>query len=404
MLWTLIKKEFLDIVRDRRTLVMSLAIPLLIFPVMMVVANKVQTSNRKSALEKVMDVALISNGAGEAFRKALLREGTLLTKKGSIRLREDVALEEGRQLIESGDLDVLVLFDRDFERAMAASLPGRISVYYKRTADAGWAERDRIRKLLKAYDDELYDVRMAELGLDAATILRPVEINEFNLATEKEALAGAAGRILPYMFIMFAIMGVIHLATDLAAGERERGTLETLFTIPAGRLQIFFAKFLVVVTSGFVSGAVTLGSMYLGLRLMDKGLGELNKAISSLLEPVMILAVLGLIRPLTVFFAAIAMTISVYAKSFKEAQSLMAPLIMVSIMPLAVSMVPGMELSAKTAMVPILNVSLAIKAIIGDSAEFLHLVMVYGSLIAISLVGIYLCSFMFKREAAVFRT
>ncbi len=195
----------------------------------------------------------------------------------------------------------------------------------------------------------------------------------------------------------------MHPATDLAAGEKERGTLETLFTTPATRLQILFAKFLVVVTSGLLSGLVTLGSLYGGVQLLGKEMGSINTAVSSLLEPMTLFAVIALLLPVTVFFSAVALSISVYSKSFKEAQSLLAPLIMVAIFPLGVSMMPGMELSVKTALVPILNVSLAIRAIVSDTAQTFHLVLVYGSLTALALVSLLLCSKMFNRESAVFR-
>lgn len=333
----------------------------------------------------------------------LLGKGPLLTQKGTISVREDVTLEDGRRLIEADSLDVLVYFDPDFERMLDSGIPGRISVYFKRTTDGGREERRRVVDLLDAYESRLYDRRMAELKIDPRTALHPVEINEFNLASDKEVFAGAVGRILPYMFIMFSIMGVMHPATDLAAGEKERGTLETLLTTPATRLQILFAKFLVVVTSGFVSGIVTMGSMYIGTQFLGKGSSEINKAIASLLEPTTVVGVIALLLPLTVFFAAIALAISVYAKSFKEAQTLLAPMIMVAMLPILVSVLPGIELTAKTALIPILNVSLSIRAIIAGTAQPFHLVLVYGSLSVLALAGLFLCSKMFERESAVFR-
>ena len=403
MIWTLIKKEFLDIARDRRTLIMSIGLPMLLIPVLMFVMAKVASSTRKTEEEKVAKVALITHGGVEEFRRILLREGDLLTQKGLIDIREDLTLEEGRRLIEADSLDALVYFDPNFERLLKERLPGRVSVYYKRTPDKGRVERGRILDLLEVYKSRLYDRRIAELGIDPQTTLQPIEINEFNLASEKELFAGIVGRFLPYMFIMLSIAGVMHPATDLAAGEKERGTLETLFTTPATRLQILFAKFLVVVTSGLLSGLVTLGSLYGGVQLLGKEMGSINTAVSSLLEPMTLFAVIALLLPVTVFFSAVALSISVYSKSFKEAQSLLAPLIMVAIFPLGVSMMPGMELSVKTALVPILNVSLAIRAIVSDTAQTFHLVLVYGSLTALALVSLLLCSKMFNRESAVFR-
>lgn len=404
MLWTLIKKEFLDIVRDRRTLITSLLVPLLLFPVMMIIMGKIKSSTDKTAKEKVVDVALITHGAAKEFRQMLLREGPLLTRKGSVSVREDLTVEEGRRLIQKDSLDAMVYFDPAFERMLRDGLPGRVSLYFKRTADGGKEAQRKVSAVLDTYEKMLYDRRLAELDIDEATALQPIEINEFNLASDKEVFAGIVGRFLPYFFIMFSIMGVMHPATDLAAGEKERGTLETLFTTPATRFQILMAKFLVVVTSGVVTGFVTMGSLYIGVHFLDTGSGEINKVVATLLEPMTIVTVLSLMIPLTVFFAAVALSISVYSKSFKEAQSLLGPLIIVSILPLVVSFAPGIELSTKTALVPIMNVSLAIKAVIGGTAQTMHLALVYVSLSAVALAGVYLCSKMFNRESAVFRT
>jgi len=404
MIWTLLKKEFLDIARDRRTLIMSLGIPMLVFPVMMIVMDKVTASTKKTASEKILNVALVTHGGAEEFRRMLLKEGVLLTKKGSIKVQEDISLEEGRRLIEADSLDALVYFDPEFDRLLSARLPGRVSVYFKKTTDVGRVESGRIVDLLEDYESLLYDRRIAELGLDPVTTLQPVEINKFNLASEKEQFASVVGRILPYMFIVFAIMGVMHPATDLAAGEKERGTLETLFTTPATRLQILFAKFVVVVTSGLMSALVTMGSLYIGLQFMGRKTGQIDKAIGSILEPTTIIAVIALLIPVTIFFAAVALAISVYAKSFKEAQSLLAPLMMVVILPLAISLMPGFALTTKTALIPIMNVSLSIRAIIAGTAQPFHLVLVYGSLTGLALMGLFLCSKMFNRESAVFRS
>lgn len=407
MIVPLIKKEFLDMARDRRTVIMSLAIPFILFPLLMTVVSKVARSTSKAAKERVLDVALVQHGGADAFRRMLQREGDLLAGKGTLRLREDVALEEGCALIEADSLDAMVVFDRDFERLRGEGLPGRVSVYYKETQDKGKREKRRVLAIVNAYRDLVEERRMAELELDPPIDLQPIEINEFNLASDKEHLAGLAGRFLPYLFIIFAISGCMQPATDLAAGEKERGTLETLLTVPATRLQILFAKFCVVVTSGYVSSLVTMAGLYVAIQLVDLNSGdmeELNKAVMDLLEPMTIVSVFSLLLPVTVFFGAIALTISIYSKSTKEAQSLLMPLIFIGLFPLYASILPGLELSAKTALIPVLNVALSIKAIIAGTAQTLHLLIVYGSLIGLALAALWLCSWMFQRESAVFRS
>jgi sodium transport system permease protein len=348
-------------------------------------------------------VALITHGGAAEFRRILLSEGNLLAAKGTIDVREDVSVEEGRQLVESEDLDAVIHFDPGFDQQLAHGLPARITVYSKQT-DKGHVERGRLFGLLQEYEDRLYERRVRELGIDPRIDLTPLEITQHNLASEKERLAGIIGGFLPYLFIIFSLTGCLHPATDLAAGEKERGTLETLLTCPATRLQILIGKFIVVVGNGFFSAAVSMLGLYIGFRSVAQIPDQMQAGIASILEMTTVIAVFSLLLPLTIFFAAVALSLSIYAKSFKEAQSLLMPLVMISIIPVYAGVIPGMELSTTTALIPILNVSMAIKAIIAGSATPQLLAMVYASLTALAALALFVCSKMFGRESAIFRS
>ena len=256
--------------------------------------------------------------------------------------------------------------------------------------------------MISDFGEELRDARFAKLDLDVSMI-ETIDIDDQNLASAKERIAEEVGGILPYLIIIFCFMGCMYPAIDLAAGEKERGTLETLLTSPAGRLEILLGKFGVVVLTGIVTAAVSILGMYLGIRMSKEIPPEILQVILNMLEWDSIALTLSLLLPLTAFFAAFLLTISIFSKSFKEAQSVISPLFVVIIIPAFIGLMPGMTLNAKTALIPILNVSLATKAIIAGTISPMILAEVYLSLIALALVSLWGCAWFFGRESTIFR-
>ncbi len=403
MIYTIFRKELLDTIRDRRTIITAILVPLLLFPVLGGVIIKVVESQQEQARERTLDVLLIDHGQASRFRDLLYREGDLLLKKGDIRIREDLSLDEGRDLVVSDSLTAVLYFDPEFERQRSEGLPGVLSVYYKRT-DSGRIERDRILDLVERYETLLYEERLESMRLDRETSLNPLVVNEFNVASEKERFASVIGGFLPYLFVVFAMMGCFHPATDLAAGEKERGTFETLLTIPASRLQILTGKFLVVLLNGLLSAGLGLASLYFTFHIAIDVPDRIQSAIVSILEIESILTILSLLIPITIFFAAVMLMLSVHARSYKEAQSTINPLMIVVFVPIYAAAIPGVRLTVKTAFVPILNMALAIKAVATGTATFVPMAIVYGSLILLAALSLYFCAKMFERESAVFRS
>ena len=324
-------------------------------------------------------------------------------RKGDIRIREDLSLAEGRDLVTSDSLTAVVYFDPEFVRQRDAGLPGIMSVYYKRT-DRGRIERDRILDIVERYETLLYDEQMRSLGIDPAVTIKPIIVNDFNVASEKERFASVIGGMVPYLFVVFAMMGCFHPATDLAAGEKERGTFETLLTIPATRLQILSGKFLVVLLNGLLSAGLGLAGLYVTFQVAVDVPDRIQSAIVSILEVGSILTILSLLLPLTIFFSAFMLMLSVHARSYKEAQSTINPLMILVFVPIYAAAIPGVRLTVATAFVPILNMSLAIKAVAAGNATFLPMAIVYVSLILLAGLSLYFCAKMFERESAVFRS
>jgi sodium transport system permease protein len=369
-------------------------IPLLIFPLLIGISSRVMISQIREAQEKVLNIALITHGNAEEFRQMLLKESR-------IRLLDGILLDEARSLIQKDSLDACLEFAEDFDKTIAALGPGTITLYYK-TAEKRDIEKTRVIELLNKFEDALRSARFRALNIDES-VTKTVHLREENLASEKEKLAEVFGGALSYLFIIFCFLGSMYPAIDLAAGEKERGTLETILTSPASRLEILAGKFGVVVLTGILSVVIALIGLYIGVVQVREIPSALLGTILGILELRYILLLVSLLIPLSVFFAAILISLSIFAKSYKEAQSIITPMMIVIIVPAFIGLMPGITLNTITALIPILNVSLTTKAIIADTFTPILLAEVYLSLIAVASVSLVFCAWIFEREGTIFR-
>ncbi len=389
---TVFRKELKDSLRDRRTVITMIIVPLLMFPVMIGLTSRFIMSHEAKAQVRELKVGVLAgNNAGKFVE--------MLNEQENILIFEQIQLEEGQALVASDSLNAFIVFHEEFNRQISELGQGEITFYLKETEERE-IEIDRILELLGEYEELLRIDRFEALNLDIS-IIETLAVSKVNLATPKEQLADMVGGILPYMFILFCFMGSMYPSIDLAAGEKERGTLETLLTSPVNRFQILIGKFGVVVLTGISSAAVSLFGLYLGIRYISSIPAEFVDMAMSILEPGSILILLSLLLPLSVFFAGLLLSISFTAKTYKEAQSKIGPLFPVIIIPAFIGMMPGMNLNASTALIPILTVSLATRTIMAGQADVSIMIIVYLSLAVYAGAALFLCSKTFSRESAI---
>jgi len=390
---TVLKKELIDTLRDRRTIVMMLVIPMLLFPVLITVVTKVMSRQVKKEKEKVLVVGLLTYGNAATFRDRLMA-------RDDLQVREDIQASRARALVREDSLDAALVFGKDFDRRVDDLKAGTINFYF-RSKELDIA-RSRLRDLIEDYEEQLVADRFRKLSLDDK-VVDAIYVERYDIASTKEKIGKRLGGWLPYIFILFCFMGCMYPAIDLGAGEKERGTLETLLTSPVGRLQILVGKLGVVFLAGVVSACVSLLGMYVAVMRIKGIPPEALRAVMGILQPAPIALTFSLLVPLTLFFASALLSISIFARSFKEAQSLMTPLNIVVIVPVLLGILPGVSLDAVTALIPVLNVSLATKEIFAGTIDVGLLVEVYASLIALAGLSLYGCAWWFRREATVFR-
>jgi sodium transport system permease protein len=391
---TIFRKEFTDTVRDRRTLFVMVIFPLLLFPLLLTGITKLQMSQIKKAEGKVLRLSILNEQGAPGLAE-------LTTTIPGVRLLPPIPADSAASLIQSDSLDAVIVVAPDFRERVEAMQTGVLTLIFKSSEDYAISKR-RLREVIDRYEKGLVERRFSALHIDRS-VASAVTVVEKDIATMKERVGRSIGGFVPYLFIIFCFMGSMYPAIDLAAGEKERGTIETLLTAPVNRFQILLGKFSVVVLAGLLSAAISMCGLYFAVRHAAEIPKDLLQTVMGILDIQSILLTLTLLLPLAVFFAGFLLSLSMFARSYKEAQSLISPLTIVIILPVIVGMLPGFTLSPVTALIPVLNVSLATKEIIAGTIQPGLLALVYLSLILLAGFSLWACARWFNREETIFR-
>ena len=405
---TVFGKELRDMLRDRRTVISMIVVPTLVMPAFMGAILLVAINVARDVAATIPDIMVIGGEDSPLARAALDAPGRVRIVPGA---------ENWRQLVSEKKLRAVVEIPPGFDAALRRGGRAAIKVYNydgELRSDRAVSE---VRRLFSRYAEKVVGQRLAERGLSLAAI-KPLEVRAENVAPPEKVGGNMIGGIIPYFFLLLAFTGAMYPAMDLTAGEKERGTMETLLCSPVARVDLVLGKFLMILTASLATVACSLLSMTLTFsvggtivaqRITGGGTAAGSRTaekISSMttLDPWGLVGVLGMVLPMIVLFAATLFTLSLFAKSFKEAQSYVSPLIIVIIMPAAIGMLPGVELNARLALIPILNVSLASKELVSGVWHWNHLAVIFGSTCTYAAIALALAVRMFNREDVIFRT
>ncbi|MEX2044423.1 MAG: ABC transporter permease [Opitutus sp.] len=402
---TVYAKELRDMLRDRRTLLSMIVIPTLVMPVLMLGIGFVSYKVVRQARAETPKIVIIGGGDSPAARAALARHDRIDVVPATPDWRRQISEKKVRAAVE---------FAPGFDAALERGEPAVARIYnYEGEMRSAFAVSET-RRFLGEYRDRIIAARLGKHGLPE-TLVKPFEVRTENVVPPEKVGGNIIGGIIPYLFILLAFTGAMYPAMDLTAGEKERGTMETILCSPVARSDLVLGKFLMVLTASL--GTVVFSLLSMGLtfiaggsviaRLSDAGTGALEAGAQlpglPALDPVGMLAVLGMVVPMAVLFSAVLLAISLFAKSYKEAQSYASPLIIVIILPAVVGMLPGVELNARLALIPILNVSLVSKELVSGVWQWDYLALIFGSTCVYAAIALGFAVKMFNREDVIFR-
>jgi sodium transport system permease protein len=399
---TIYRKELRDILRDRRTLFVMIVLPLLLYPLLMIGFLQLLTLQMGRIEQKPLRLVLIG-------RDAAGRLGDSLANLPGIRLLSDTTTWQTR--ITTSDLDAAVVFPPGFSDSLATGKMPAIRVFYNSSEKVSERARGRINSVLDHFQERVVEQRLLALRADT-TLLHPFAVEDENLATNQQKQGDFIGSILPYLLISMMLMGAFYPALDLTAGEKERGTMETLLVSPASRADIVYGKFLTVMTITLMTAMLNLLSLSASLYLMLQMIGQMavssGQALSDVLpqiaiSPVSFAMSLALVIPLAVMFGALCLAVAVGARNYKEGQSLLTPIFAFVILPAMVSLLPGTEVTPILAVVPVANISLLIKEFMSGHYMWLETTIALASTSALAGAALWWATNQFRQEAVLFR-
>jgi sodium transport system permease protein len=386
------RKEMLETLRDRRTLIVMVLLPLALYPLIGVGLTQ-YISVRQKAQRKRASTVLLGGARWARLEQALERtEGLQLAKTRPS--KTPAAALRGKLV------DAVVEVPQGIEAKLAARETVALALHYDETRDSSRVARGRVKRALKRLEAALLRERLSAAQLKPAFI-EPVTLKHTSIASSREVGSYVLARVLPLLVILMVLLGAFYPAIDLTAGEKERGTLETLLIAPVPRLAVIIGKFLVVTTIAIATGLLNLTSIGVTLGL---GFGEALRAAQLTAEiPWSALAMtLVALVPAAAFFAAIMVAVASLARSFKEAQNLLTPVYLVCMMPAFASQLPGFELDVGTALVPAVNVSLLTRDLIAGNAQLLPMLIALISTSAYALIALAIGARIYNSERLLF--
>jgi ABC-type Na+ efflux pump permease subunit len=264
--------------------------------------------------------------------------------------------------------------------------------------------RQRLLGLASQFEDVIVAGRIRDAGL-SVELLDPVRAPEESteLATPAQNARFVFAIAVPYIILLSTILGTSFPSIEMGAGEKERGTLETLLLSPVHRLEVALGKYLMLVTSGLTAVAVVGVAAASGVAFFSSSLGAALPFNPGLRELGIILL---LAFPVVSTFAAIFLAASVYARSFKEGQGYLSTFTVLLMFPPMYAMLPWAKLTFATAAVPLVNVGLLSRELLGSqgSVEPLHVATTLLSSILFAALCIGACMWMFNRESVLSRS
>ncbi|WP_417356765.1 ABC transporter permease [Gallaecimonas pentaromativorans] len=394
-MWTLYKKELLELVRDKKTLFFAIAMPLLIFPLLFGGIGIITAKQMQKAESEELKVAIT---------RPLPMVTDAIRNASHLQLVTDAPLGDISAVIRSGKVDVVIKVPDDFDGKTLKQSQWQV---YFNDASALGAVMSRIGTALEPVENRLRQQYSDAAGIDETVRLalgEPIDLQKVSVADKRESIGERIGGFLPYILFFTCLMGAMMPAIDLGAGEKERGTLETLLLSPVPRTQLVLGKFLVVFTTAVLASLLSVFSFGFWGMLIGQhfAVDAIIKVFATIGVRDMLLVLLMLV-PIAAIFASAMLSLSVYARSYKEAQNYMGMLNIPLIMPIVLAMLPGISLDAQWALVPITNVALAIKEILKGTVDYGLLGLILLSTAVIAALLISFCVYCFRQEKVLFR-
>ncbi|KUK27253.1 MAG: ABC-type Na+ efflux pump, permease component [Acetothermia bacterium 64_32] len=340
--WLLFRKEILQAVRDRRTVFMTVAFPLVFYPLLFGLIGGFVQRQKEELSSLAPRLVVVSEGADELVRALEEAPGFSVLSVGD--------LERGQGAMDEGLGEVLLLARREPARG---ELGYAVTLYYDAADQRAQAGAAKVKAFLADYLQGLARERLVAMGVDPEELTPPFTLEEVDVGGEEALARMLLSQLLPYFLVLSILTGAMGLGAEITAGEKERGTLATLLSSRLSRREIVLGKFMAVLAVSLVTAVLSAAGLLLGIQSFGVGLGGL---------PVGSVAwVLALLVPLAMTLSALVIIVGSFARTQKEASAYLLPVTMLVVVLGISTTFGGGELGGAKLAVPIAGPMAAIK-------------------------------------------
>ena len=386
LIGVIFRKEFRETFRERRTVMAVVLGPLLLTPALFALMGILFSGQAAKTQAHTYAVGIL----GPPSAPALLRTAPRLRLVPTTRT-------DAEHQIRTHRLDAAVVLPPDLEARLASGDEAPVEILEDAGDTNSQAAAVRLRALFAGAGQAVVARRVAARGLPPG-FAAPFRVAEVPIKSGGSAGLLVLSSLLPYLLIISAFSGTIYSAFDQVAGEKERGTLETLLVSPASRRDIVLGKFGVVVAVCLISSVLTLAGLGIsfgsglhayawlasgGVRLGGAAVGVIGLAL----------------LPLSALFGGLLLAVSTYARNQKEAQTLLGPLFSLIMVPAVMSMAISSDVPRTLALVPILNAALIIKQALGGSYDAGFIALAFLASLVYAAAALLLATRLFQSEA-----
>ncbi|MCB9637903.1 MAG: CPBP family intramembrane metalloprotease [Myxococcales bacterium] len=423
---TLWKKELLEMLRDRRTIIIMVLLPLVLYPIIGLVTSQAQSARVQKLRKSRFRIALIDASLPEPLMRKLLKDNDIEHLRSKDPWLKRIAQKDLSLAIEirrpkdhaasrptSSPSTLTAKTSRPSAQPKASSRPSKLHfalpppyqlrISYLSTSDASRAAKRRIQEILVEYHKLAIQQRLQRFRI-SPNLVRAFTIEDNDIASAQARGRDILSSMLPLLLIIMTIVGALYPAVDLTAGEKERGTLETLLTAPITSIEIITGKYLTIFCISMITGLLNMLSLWFtfsqGMRML---VGNRKLAIDMTLHAYHYLALLGFLALIAALSSAVMLSMASFARSFKEGQNYTTPAYLLCFMPTFFATLPGSKATLTTAMIPFVNVAFAIKGTIKGDLSLNYALLTLFSMSVVTVAFLKLSATIFQNEQVLFR-
>ena len=353
----------------------------------------------KESTVKTYNVAIVANESDREFIRNLL-DDALDKYEYHFEVSDLEGKEEYEELIRNSTYDAIIEAI-DFKEEYPD-----INLYTMTSSNKSDTCRSMIEKVFDGYKKEIVENKLRDSLDDYDDLTKePFIVNKKDFSSKEETTGMLIGYIMPFMMIISVLMGAFTVAIDISVGEKERGTLETLITLPVKNIDMMVSKFLAVSIFALFSVTINLLSfgligiyMYSSVKMASAVFGEFK--IYAFIPSLLLMLVLMIL--FAFFVSALCLCVDFTAKSVKEANNYTTPLMLILMTGAGMSVIPGVKLTYMYALIPILNVSLLIKDLFMLKFDYTMIALVFASTLLHTMTAIFIMTKVFSSENILF--